>query len=379
MRHHHVLLASSFCFLAAAGSAVADPPSPSAAWKTGDWWDLRVELADKTFFVLHAFVSGVEKAGGAACWQVTFLAGDKAPGHLKGLRYRLLVDQKTGQPVHAYRLAEKMDVAIESVGHDRFVTGAPEGFPLEWIIAADSAGKGPGLARHIKVQRHKAADHVVFEMVLIDKGVEELKISQQWGKDEKWWHTYERKVKGATTLRSRRLNAPPLTTKVAGGGPTKLDPALAKKAPKPLPLLRADPKLKAKVNIDGTNPKLDTILAKLQDATGLTIAMDPSLRFHDPDLGKVHLGDFPAFGSMEMLAFFDLEEGDWQQTETGYLLTAKRSLRERPRTFWEKPWPYVTLALLGLVLVVGVWRVWKKRSAQGKKGPEVSAAEGTKT
>ena len=355
-----ILLVSVSCVFVGALPAVADPP-PSRLWKVGDMWNLQVELPDKTTFITHAMAGGVESVKGSPCWQLTFLPGDVAPEHLKHKRLRVLTDQKTGWPIRALWVSDKQDIPVTNAGPASFVTGLPDGMPLELFNPADlPTGKAdiPGTNRRIEVRKEDKADHYFVEMALFDNNVEEWRVRQQWVEGEKWWHTYERTVKGQKTLTARRMNAPPFKSAVAAK--KDQDPAiLAARFP-----LRMVPELRRKVPMVGAGIQLADLLEHLRSVTGLKMTLADNLTYHEPKFTELQGGrDATGWIVMGIIAATDLDDGRWEKTADGYRLEGvSRALRPPPPAPPTRfPWGWVFAALGMLVLTAGAFLIYRQR------------------
>jgi len=203
------------CFVAVSVSFVGRTGAPRgcgaalaqySAWKVADLWDLRVERADNSSYILHAIIGGVESFDGRPCWKLDFVPGNGIPPYLKNSRHRVVVDQKTGWPLRALRVSDKLTVALEKSGTASFVTAAPEGFPVEVFNVPDPGEKDN--SQRITVRKQQLGSHFLLEMTVMNNGIEELAVRQVWVPGEKWWREYERYVRGRKDLAAKLLNPP---------------------------------------------------------------------------------------------------------------------------------------------------------------------------
>lgn len=116
--------------------------------------------------------------------------------------------------------------------------------------------------------------------------------------------------------------------------------------------LRLDPRLQAKLNLQEVNPDLPDLLARLQSASGLTIALGDSLAEHRPMLGDLQLPRVPAWAVMELLAEAQLEGGGWEKTDSGYRLIGTSLVP--PPAVGPNRWPIAGVLALGLALLFGL-------------------------
>src|SRR5262245_6038061 len=107
----------------------------------------------------------------------------------------------------------------------------------------------------------------------------------------------------------------------------------------------------------GSEPTLETVLRDLRQATVLTFTLADYLQNHQPDFGKVHLRDVPAWVVMGLVTENQMQDGRWEKTDTGYRLEGKSLAMTLPvdtptRAFlW---WIGAGLVALGL-LVAARW------------------------
>jgi len=92
-----------------------------------------------------------------------------------------------------------------------------------------------------------------------------------------------------------------------------------------LPSLRSDPKLQVKVTIVEINPELAAVFEKFETATDLKFTVDKRIDGHRPKLGSFQFRNTPVFAVMGVLPKIGLEEGRWEKTSNGYMLTGKTS------------------------------------------------------
>ena len=330
------------------------------AWKTGDLWDLKVEAAGKPAFIVHAMIAGSEKIDGAACWQLQFLPGNGAPPHLAKQRHRVVIDQKSGQPLRALRLADKQAIDVEKAGSATFVTGLPADLPLE-VIPVSSLTEGraaiAGSTRSVVVRRQLHKDYYFLEMTLFDNDVEAWSTSQQWMPGEKWWHRYERRIKGVVDLTADRLNAPPFNDDA------KIANAKEWARFKKLHPLGGDPKLRQALDISKES-RLPYLLDRIEKSSGRKLTLAENLAHHSPDFkGVTPANQVLLYIVMEIIEKIDLEDGRWVKTDDGYRLEGEsRAIRAPARPVW--PWLVAGSVLIAAAAAGYCWR--RKRAAPAK-------------
>jgi hypothetical protein len=375
--------------LSGAGAA---PPAPPALefpkWKSGDAWNLAVVLFPRDLgkdqdpvsdpslrigFSMQVRIEGQEKVGPVACWKVVFTPGTDAPARFRNQRCFVLVDPATGWPrkvVHE-KGGAATDIALRDFGAAVLPAVAPEGFPIEVFPFFEKRllqSTGLPLASLI-LHKEKKADDLLLEARVEERNEEDLFVRQKWRSGATWWGEYERRVRGRKDLYAK-VGADPgqLTTPIVDRGPPT--PALTDPLPEPKGL-RGDPRLRVRVTVEGTNPRLADVLARLQEATGLKMTLEEALARHDPAFGQVALRDAPAWSVMMMVAHAQLSDGRWEATEEGYRLRGQ-SLSQKPpeggTPLWRRPEAItgITVAAAVLVLVLVLRR-------RGRKGPLVSA------
>ena len=128
--------------------------------------------------------------------------------------------------------------------------------------------------------------------------------------------------------------------------------------------LGLDPVLRARFTVVEKKPKLDDMLRRLADATGLTFSLADNLSHHDPNLGEMDLKNVYAYSLMGIIARHDLDNGRWEKTETGYRLEGvSRSLRSPPSRF---PWAWAAIGVAVMLMAAGAFVIFRGR---GKKTP----------
>ncbi len=337
--------------LLSASWAAAQP-----AWKVGDLWDLQVEVPGKKEHIVHVTVSGTELVDGAVCWQLLFFPGSSEAAKSASPRHRVVLDKKSGQPVRVLRLTDKQAVSVEKAGTAAFVTGLPQGVPLEWFAGSDAPLGRTALAgtnRFVEVRKQPAGRNYTLEMALFDGDEEQWSVRQLWMPGEPWWHTYERRVKGVVELSARRLNVPPLNDDA------KIAAAKKSKHFVNLHPLAGDFKLRVYIELN-KEAGLSELLLRMERATGRKITLADNLKYHHPDFKSVTAPRMLAtYSIMEILAIIDLDDGRWTRTDDGYVLEGESRSIRLPRPVW--PWVVAGAALL-VSAAAGV--VWRRRRAK---------------
>ncbi len=335
----------AICAVAPAQSpAVA--PRPVDLWKPSpsENWLLRVESASGLSYFVSVLPFTLEPFHGAPCFQLWFSFDAKAPEHIRQRR-RILVDLKTGQTVRAYTWPDKKEIKVEADGPITFITGAPEGVPLELFASlevsegvsplfrevplkkgtdpGDRGPEAPGSSRRMQIRREEQAPFVVMEMILTDKGVEELKVRQKWLPGEKWWREYERYVKGKKDLTAKLMNPPPTKEELAQREKSQAAFLKAKENWErflKFHPLAADEKLRNRLSVVEERPPVQDLLQRLRKVTGIKLELADNLANHEPDLGSLQLPNMGAYCFMEIIAKMDMENGRWEKIDGGYRL-----------------------------------------------------------
>ncbi len=353
-------------------------PAPGSLWNVGDVSNLEVELYPRDSdnpapvrYKMHAIVASTEPVGATHCWKLGLVPGTGAPPQL-GERYWVYLDRRTGWPHKVTRPKSAVNALLTPIQNAKLIAGAPEGFPLELFPLTGTKEFKEGDAT-LTVQQQKSGSTLTVDAVLVVRGREELRIKQQWTEGEKWWREYERHVRGRKDLHARLLTVAPPTRAVESG---------SKSESKPKDELRGDPRLAVRVTIASSNSTFSDVLRHLREVAGLDLTVAPNLERHDPDFGHLGLRDVPAWTAMTLLAQAQLEGGRWEKTETGYRLTATRSLRERadpePATervpLSQRPLVQLTAVLAAAFVGVGLLVLLKRR-----KGKVQAPTDGTST
>ena len=133
--------------------------------------------------------------------------------------------------------------------------------------------------------------------------------------------------------------------------------------------LRTDPRLQKSVTVMGQGITLNTIIEKLQEATGLVFALAPNLTHHQPDFGSVQMRTTKAWTVMAMVADTQLDGGHWESMPDGYRLVGKSTAPQReaaPAEAASTVQRTIGLALAGGSLGMGclvLWLVWRRRGS----------------
>jgi len=405
-----------FTFLLAAGLTPGGvPKSPGVLWKPADSWSLQMEQYSRletgnqasTRYAIRALVTGKGMADVTECWNVAFVPGEGMPPHLEN-HYSVSVAKDSGWSlkvvhsrvlkrvsVHAlsattiglghpynslgivgatpmlkvgYIKASEQSDWLNRFGKAKFVTAAPEGFPVEVIpLGPLGSYSNPKAGAELTFSRKKEGDFVVLEAALKVDQTEKLLIRQKWIEGEKWWREYERYVDGRKDLHGRQVMPPP------GKSAPPIDP----NEPDPL-YLRRDGRLQVFVEIEERGAKLSVLLERINKATSLLLTVDPSLADHQPDLGVI-LQSKPGYRACDVMAIIErsqLENGRWVKTAKGYKLTglskaiAPTGLAEdgvapgtTEKTRRITPW-LVAIGLVALALTVGGAVYLRRRAAK---------------
>jgi hypothetical protein len=170
-----------------------------------------------------------------------------------------------------------------------------------------------------------------------------------------------------TANASRAMQEPGSNVPFKGDLPKAERPvASQKKSPRDVHL-RRDPKLQVKLSVP-EQPKLQDILLGLQEATGLSFTLAEELQDHQPDFGKVHLRNVPAWVVMALVTESQMRDARWEKSDTGYRLVGKSLAVSQPTT---NPWLVALWWVGGGIVALGA--LWAIRRRLGKK-EKVSAA-----
>ncbi len=249
--------------------------------------------------------------------------------------YIVAVERASGWPRQVTRVigTKVAKETVERTSGGAWVKPLPVAFPLEILPVHANQVVGWELLVHRQISPAGLNLEVTYALE-----EQTIQVKQSWAPGEKWWRTYERSVNGERRLAAKLLNPPARANE---------DDGSAARTGKPTPL--KDARLNASMTIDATNPSLQTLLTKLRVATGLTFEVHDSLAKHDPKFGAMQLREVTAKNVMDIVAHCQLTEGRWDQTKTGYILVADKSLREAnsgsQTVFW------VVVACLGAVVL----------------------------
>jgi hypothetical protein len=313
-------------------------PSPASMWKPGDAWTIAMEVLarDPTAavtapkgrsypyaYTLKILVTGPEPAQGVACARVDYLFGRDAPVHLTPW-YQVYYERLTNRLVQAgHRVnGESLPVDIKRFGEVGLVADPPDGLPLDFLPACLFAKPASGGA--LKVAVTKLDKNTVETLVTLPPAVggkSIRQIRQHWIAGEHWWSYSELTIDGRKIYAARRI--PSWATRP----PVKQEKAAQKVLLRPL---RNDTRLHVRINMDGVNPHLQTVLEQLADATGLTFTVANNLKAHYPRFGSIQLGNVRAFLPMELIASHELEGGKWVRVKAGYHLTGVSKAPVKP-------------------------------------------------
>jgi hypothetical protein len=364
----HPALLVAACVLSLGGGAFgadAQFPVPSTFWKDGDVWRLSVDLysretpeekkSDKRIDLTISVV-GTEQVGFSPCRKLYFNPARTVSGVEES--FLVTVDEEHGWLKTVRRIDGKTnavsELRIDQIGNVSLLPSPPEGFPLELLFPGLEGReiKLVGSESALSLRKEVAGQQITMTLVLKREGREELILRQKWGKGERWWRECERFVNGRKALHAR------LTT-IPGGqqSPPRTEySAVTRTRPH-----ADDQRLQVPVTLFADDPPLMDVLARLHEATGLTFAVAKNLDRHDPKLGDLQFTNAPVWSVMQVIAETDLEGGHWEKTDSGYLLVANSSLRERPPSFWERPLVLTTFALVGTLLFLVAVTVFKHR------------------
>jgi hypothetical protein len=358
--------------LAPAAALGAEPAvEPVARWTSGAAFQLEVAPAEPDVkpFAMHVVVLWRDQSEELNSWRLLFAAHPNAPKNL-GPNHIVYVSKSSGWPRQVQLNAAGLPIQpLVSVGGLTFFDRAPRGFPVEVFPLRETNESLDNGRTAIRVAQTPEGDTTVWEATCRTEG-REVRVRQRWAAGEPWWRDYERFVNGRKDLSARRTAIP----KPAPSSQGKQSPKLPDPGSR---VLRADSRLQALVTVLADDPGLDTVLAKLQDATGLTFAVAPNLFSHVPSLGSVQMRNAPAWSVMDLLAQTQLRGGRWERVPGGYVLHGESAaVPPRPQPVAAPPpaefdgTARLVLAATAALLTLACglfWVLHKRRATSGAK------------
>jgi hypothetical protein len=307
---------------------------PSKIWKAADAWKIAVQIFSREdartgSFNLHVGIVGVEEVDSASCWKVFFIPERQKPDGV-GNSYCVMVEKETGWPRKVIRVRDPSSAAIEKFKEGAWVSGAPQGFPLEiFPLIGPNELKSRDHHSILTLDKKVEGSQITLE-AKFKSGNGEAVVRQKWVEGEKWWRHYERYVNGRKDLEAHREDVPANTT-IAANKNDKSQPTVGKAAgtshsePDPW-YLRRDPKLQVKLPMEVTRPSVQELLERIERATNLKLTLAKNLEKHQPDFGEFQMRLAYAFNVMEIMEKKDLTDGHWVKTTDGYRLEGKSNI-----------------------------------------------------
>jgi hypothetical protein len=346
--------------------ALAQSP-PADLWEDKDSWSLEVKPSDNNVYLVRLTITELDEQR----WSLGFFPASGAPEGLHSLWHVVTVDKRTGFPELAWS-EDDFHIKIEQVDKASFVTGIVDGVPLEWLNANELPEGKLSLRgkRTVEISKRTEGDKYLLEMIVMDGDVEQLRVLQTWVNGEKWWHSYERRVKGELVLSARLLDVDAVKGKEADSGETAISYSQR-------PVIALDPRLKGRVELIARHPKVEDVLGILSSETGLKLSIDPDLAEKPPDLGEIELHSAVCWSVMNYIAVRYPVETAWRKSEDGYVLMAVPSTNEQP-SWWKRIRVLLILAGSPLLAILGTAAgivMLRRRAATDRTQIKPSAAE----
>lgn len=355
-------------------SSLAEGAEGPSLWKPGDRWALSVESlaptpkASQQPYRVNVTVAGLDTVGATQCWRLGFSPVLGTPPAFN-YQYSVWVGRDSGwvHKVRRVQLPEYLDV-------DRFLDvlflcAAPPGAPLEMLPPSPSRVVAVEEYPPLSITRSEMEGLIIMHARVIVNAKEELGVRQTWAVGEKWWREYEHYQDGKLTLRARRIEPfPPL--------PTNAHPKAQPSRPEEKRFaLRFDARLQIRLTIEEENPDIETVLHRLEAATGLRLALDEKILAHRPKLGSLQLRQVPAWSVMEFLAERDMKNGRWVRHPDGYLLTGEPLVSQPPEKSTNyRAWLIASLAVLTLLAGALGLRWWRSQAKSTAASSDSSKA-----
>jgi hypothetical protein len=333
-------LAAISLLCAVTTSLVSAQTPPAELWENDDTWILEVRAAGyNNYFLVRLTITELDEHR----WSLGFLPVTAAPDGLRRKWHVVAVSKTTGSPLQAW--SEDEAITVEHVDNASFVTGTPYGVPLEWLNA-NELPEGTlelGGKRTVTINKRTEGNKYLLEMIVMQDDVEQLRVQQTWVIGEKWWHNYERRVNGEVVLSARLLDPEAVKCKEADNGETAIIYSQQ-------PVIARDPRLKGRIELIASHPKVEDVLNMLKSETGVKLTIDPALADKPPDLGDIELHSAVCWSVMNYVAARYPIETVWQKTEDGYALVVAPAKNEQPS--WRQRWR--SLAVIVGMPIVGV-------------------------
>lgn len=354
---------------------------PWQSWKEGDAWQVKIDLYSREWMEeigptapakkkamavstkrLEIKIAPDEMIDGATCRQLVFRPAQRNVDEKNAL-FRLYIRQRDGVPVKVMQGDEDVSIThLESWDAVPFVTGVPEGMPIEFLPFQERKPPLNGRpGRSFESRKLPTGRNALLLDSLLRFGHQpKLRIVQIWPENGTWWEYYERHIQGHKDLVARTVTASPLPgSKPAPPVITLTSP----KSPKDDPTgLSADPRLQAKLTANLSQPPLSVIFRQLETASGLIFSAEEGIDVHNPVLGSTVWNNTPAYAAMDQVARADNVRGNWEKTADGYCLHSKL-LAGGATSSDSRAWLLIAV-LVGFLVVCGLHllRMWLRRA-----------------
>jgi hypothetical protein len=130
--------------------------------------------------------------------------------------------------------------------------------------------------------------------------------------------------------------------------------------------LGADSRLHGRFNVE-ERPKLADLLGRMSKTSQLKFTLAENLTNHDPNLGVVSQpASMAVYMVMEFITDKDLDNGQWEKIDGGYILTGTSKMLPPPPAPppGRFPWAWAAVVLAGTLIGVGAFVMYRSR---GKK------------